>query len=241
MTKGYVYNLDNENVEISVARYIKEKSKHFEVAVDPDLAAAFREGKISDVREALRSEDIFTDTKKGLRPTEKELSETFETTDRLKIAELIIKKGLIQYSDKYRDEQREKKKRRIMELVRINCIDGRTGHPLPIQRIENAFAEAKIQLKEGKSAEDQIQDVIKELRTVLPLKMDTKRFEVSIPMKFASRSQGIIKQYGKAEQENWKTDGSLLLRLEIPAGLAEEFFDKVNALTHGEAQINEIR
>jgi ribosome maturation protein SDO1 len=240
MTKGYAY-LTKEAAEISVARYVKERSKHFEVAIEPDLAAAFREGKIKDVREALKSEDIFTDAKKGLRPSGSELLDAFGTDDRLKIAEIIIRKGLIQYSDKYRDEQREQKKRRIMELVRINCIDGQTGHPLPLQRIENAFAAANVRIKEGKGAEDQLQDIIKELRAVLPIKMETKNFDVIIPAKYASRSIGMLKQYGAMRQDNWKADGSFNCKLEIPAGLAEEFFDKVNALSHGEAQINEIR
>jgi len=242
MTKGYSYNLKSERdfESVNVARYVKERAKHFEVAIDPDAAAAFREGKITDVREVLKSEDIFKDTKKGIRPSEKELIEAFGTSDHLKIAEIIITKGLIQYSEKYREEQREKKRRRIMELVRVNCIDSQTGHPLPIQRIENAFKEARIAIKDGKTAEDQLQDVLKELRKILPLKMDTKKYDLSIPIKFASYSRNIIKQYGNVLQEKWEGD-SLSLRIEVPAGLSEEFFDKVNALTHGEAQINEIR
>ncbi len=241
MTKGYVYNLNADDANFNVARYIKEKSKHFEVAIDSDAAAAFKEGKIKDIREALKSDEIFLDCKKGLRPSEKELVDAFGTSDRLQIAEIIIKKGLIQYSDKYRDGQREQKKRKVMELVRINCIDAQTGHPLPLQRIENAFAEAKIAIKEGKSAEEQLQDVIKDLRAVLPIKMDMKNYDIVIPQKFASKSQGMLKQYGATKQENWKADGSFVCKIEIPAGLAEEFFDKVNAYTHGEAQITEIR
>ena len=241
MTKGYVSNLKGEDAALNVARYVKEKSKHFEVAIDPDAAAAFREGKISDIRDVLKSEGIFTDTKKGIRPTEKELMDTFGTTDHIKVAEIIVKKGLVQYSEKYREAQREQKKRRIMELVRVNCIDAQTGHPLPVQRIENAFEAARVSIKEGKTAEDQLQDIITELRTVLPLKMDVKTYDLSIPMKFASNSRNMIKQYGPARQEKWGTDGSLSMRIEVPAGLSEEFFDKVNALTHGEAQIKEIR
>lgn len=242
MSKGYTYDLKREGAASwNVARYIhgkkNEKSSHFEVAIDPDAAAGFREGKIASVREVLLSEDIFTDTKKGIRPSEQELIDAFGTADKAKVAEIIVKKGLIQYSDRYREEQKEKKKQRIMELVRVNCIDSKTGLPLPIQRIENAFAEAKVQIKDGKSAEDQFQDVVKELRAILPIRMDTKEFELSIPMKFASRLQASIKQFGSVSQENWKADGSYSCRIEVPAGIASEFFDKVNALTHGEAQI----
>lgn len=242
MAKGFVNDLKKEGAaEWNVARYIPEKSKHFEVAIDPDLAADFKEGKITDVREVLLSEDIFTDTKKGIRPSEQELMNVFGTSDKIKAAEIIVKKGLIQYSDKHRDEQRERKKKRVMELVRINCIDAQTGHPLPLQRVENAFTEAKIKIKEGQTAEDQLQEVIKELRTILPIKMDTKNFSVSVPTKSASRVHVILKQYGKIESERWNADGSLSCKVELPAGLVEDFFDKVNALTHGEARIEENR
>jgi len=241
MTKGYVYNLNADDANFNVARLVKEKSKHFEVAIEPDLAASFKEGKIKDVREVLKSEDIFIDCKKGLRPSDKELMDSFGTDDKLKIAEMIINKGLIQYSDKYRDEQREKQKKRIIELVRINCIDGQTGHPLPIQRIENAFAEAKVKIKEGKAPEEQIQDVIKELRAVLPIKMDLKKYEISIPQKFASKTHGMLKQYGTVSQDKWQPDGSYSCKIDIPAGLSEEFFDRVNAMTHGESELKEIK
>jgi len=241
MTKGYVSNLKGEPAALNVARYIHGKSNHFEVAIDPDAAAAFREGKIADIGDVLKSEGIFKDTKKGLRPTDGELMDAFGTTDHLKVAEIIVKKGLIQYSEKYREAQRDQKKKRLVDLIRINCIDAQTGHPLPPQRIENAFEAAKVSIKEGKTAEDQFQDIIKELRTVLPIKMDTKKFDLSIPMKFASSSRNVLKQFGAAEQEKWGSDGSLSMRINIPAGLSEEFFDKVNALTHGEAQIKEIR
>ena len=78
MAKGFVNDLKKEGAaEWNVARYIPEKSVHFEVAVDADLAAKFKEGEIANVSEVLISEDIFTDTKKGLRPSESELMQYF--------------------------------------------------------------------------------------------------------------------------------------------------------------------
>ncbi len=240
MAKGYVYDLKKEGAaEWNVARFIPERSRHFEVAIDPDLAAQFREGRLNNVREALLSEDIFTDTKKGLRPSEQELTDFFGTTDKVKIAEIIIKKGIIQYSDKYRDEQREKKRKRLLELVRVNCVDGKTGHPLPVQRIANAFEEARIKVKEGKTAEEQLEETVKELKPVLPIRVDSKVFSVLLPLKTASRAQGILKQFGTINKEEWKTDGSYSCLIEVPAGRRDEFFDRINELTHGEALIEE--
>ena len=241
MAKGYTFELRDEKAHINVARFVKEKSKHFEVVIDPDLAEAFKKGTVSDVREVLKAEDVFTDAKKGLRPTEKELFDTFGTKDKIEAAEIIIRKGIIQVSDKYREDLRMQKRKRIIDLIKINCVDAQTGFPFPPQRIENAFAEAKIKVDENKSPEDQIQDVIKHLRTVLPIKTETKIYEVTIPARYAPKSHNVIKQFGTVKNEKWNPDGSFSCTTELPAGIKDDFFDRVNALTHGDAQIKESR
>ena len=239
MSKGYAFGLRDEAPHINVARYVKERSKHFEVVIDPDLAEEFRKGAVKDVREVLKAEDVFTDSKKGLRPSEKELIEVFGTKDKLKIAEAIIKKGIIQVSDQYREKLREQKKKRLIDLIKITCVDAKTGFPFPPQRIENAIAEAKIKIDENKNAEDQLQDIIKKLRVILPIKTEIKSYEIMIPARYASKSAGMVKQFGATENDKWNSDGSFSCRIELPAGMKEEFFDKVNAMTHGNAQITE--
>lgn len=62
-----------------------------------------------------------------------------------------------------------------------------------------------------------------------------------IPAKFSGSTYNIIKQYGKVLKENWGNDGSLFLSVEIPGGLQEEFFDKLNSLTHGEVETKILR
>jgi len=240
MAKGYAFSLREESPHMNVARYIKERSKHYEVVVDPDLAESFKKGKISDVREVLKAEEVFSDAKKGLRPSEKDLLDTFGTKDKLRIAETILRKGIIQVSEKYREELREQKRRRIIDLIKINCVDSKTGLPFPPQRIENAFAEAGVKIDENKRAEDQIQDIIKKLRTVLPIKAEIKKYDILIPAKYASKSKNSIIQLGAVEREKWNQDGSYSFAMEIPAGMREEFFDKINAMTQGNAQIKEI-
>ncbi|MBW3023014.1 ribosome assembly factor SBDS [Candidatus Woesearchaeota archaeon] len=241
MAKGYVFDLKEEALHINVARYVKEKSKHYEVVIDPDLAEDFKKGKVKNVSEVLKVEDVFTDAKKALRPAESDLVETFGTKDKLKVAEIIIRKGIIQTSDKYRDELRKQKRNKLVELIRVNCIDAKTGLPFPPQRVENAFEEAKIKIDDHKTAEDQVQEVIKQLRTVLPIKTETKVYGISIPAKYASKTHNILKQFAALENEKWNSDGSFSCKIEIPAGMKEEFFDKVNALTHGDAQIEELK
>jgi ribosome maturation protein SDO1 len=241
MTKGFAKNLYGDQPHINVARYIKGKSNHFEVVIDPDLAMKFRNNQISDVRDVLKNEGVFIDAKKGLRPTETELKETFGTADHLKIAEKIIREGLIQVSEKFREEQKEIKRRRIVDLIHQNCVDSKTELPHPATRIENAMREAKVRIDDNKSAENQLQDIIKQLRAILPIKFEIKELEINVPLKHASRAHGVIKQLAKVTGEKWNTDGSLSCTADLPAGMQDEFFEKINSLTHGEAEIKVIR
>lgn len=238
MTKGYSFQLKEDQPHFNIARLVvsrpSQKHQHFEVVVEPELAIKFRNGVISDVRDVLRSIDIFTDSKKGLRPSESDLRNVFGTTDKIKIAEEIIRKGIIQVSDKYREEQREAKRKRIMEIIHRNCVDSKTGLPHPLQRIENAMRELKVRIDDTKSAEDQVNDVITKLRQILPIKFETREIELNVPMKYASRAVLLIRQYATIKSQTWNTDGSFNCVIELPAGMQQEFFDRINSLTHGE-------
>ena len=43
------------------------------------------------------------------------------------------------------------------------------------------------------------------------------------------------------ESEEWLADGSLKCIVNIPAGLQMEFYDKINAITHGAVLSEEIK
>jgi len=45
-----------------------------------------------------------------------------------------------------------------------------------------------------------------------------------------------LKEFGKVMKEEWQKDGSYIAVMNIPGGLEEEFYQKVNALTKGEAE-----
>lgn len=241
MVKGFAKNLYGDQPTINVARYIRAKSEHYEVVIDPDLAVKFRDGKIADVRDALKSEEVFSDAKKAIRPTDDALKKTFGTTDLLKIAETIIREGILQVSEKYREEQREIKNKRVIDLIHRNCVDSKTGLPHPETRIENAMREAKVRINDAKTAEDQLQEIIKQLRPVLPIKFEIKEMEINIPLKYASRTHDVIKQLATVTNEKWNADGSYTCTADLPAGLQNEFFDKLNSMTHGEVDVKEIR
>jgi len=228
-------SFDKERVAINLAK-LRKGGQVFELAIDPDQAIAFKEGKISDVKSVLKAEHIYLDAKKGELAPAHIMRSIFQTEDILKIAETILKEGEIQLTSEYREKLREEKKRRIINMIHRNGVDPKTHLPHPIMRIEAALEEAKVKIDDFKKAEDQLQDIIKQIRPVLPISFEVKEIAVKISPDYAAKSYSTISQFGKILRDDWQTDGSWVVVVEIPAGLQNDFFDKLNELTHGEVE-----
>jgi len=219
---------------------LKKEGKRFEIDVDPDLAMELREGKDISISEILKAENIFSSVKKGDLASSKDLISVFKTDDVLEVAKEIILHGDVQASQKYRENHRSQKKKEIVNLIHRNAVDPSTDLPHPIVRIESAMDESKIRIDENKSAIDQIDEIIKKLRVILPIRIESKVIDITIPANYAGKAYGQIAGYGNKKKENWNNDGSLSLVIEIPAGIELDLYDKVNSITHGEAEINVI-
>lgn len=227
-----------EKIKLNLAR-LKKANQTFEINVDPDLAIKFKKGEPLNIKEVLKAEQIFSDAKKGEIVPEAKLKEAFHTADPLKIAEIIVKEGEIQLTSEYRQEQREQKKRKLIELIHRNAIDPATKLPHPSQRIELAFQEAKVHIDEYKSAEEQLDAILAQLRPVLPLKFEQSKLTLQISPTYAPKVYSLVQKYSKILKENWNSDGSWTAIVEIPAGLKPEFLDKLNSMTHGEITVEE--
>jgi len=228
------------DVDRAVIARLKKQGKNFEILVDCDPALEFKKGKNIDMVDVLATRDVFSDVKKGLKASENEVKEVFGTGDVNKVAEKIIKEGEIQLTSKHREEEREEKKKRIINIIHRNAVDSTTGLPHPPQRIESAMEEAGVHIDENKNAESQVEDVLKKLRVVIPLKFEKKELEIKIPAQYAGQSYGIIKKY-KVLKDEWLNDGSLLAVIEIPSGVLDEFFDSINKISHGEVESKILR
>ncbi len=235
MSRLGVVNLDKEKAHFNIAR-LKRGGKNFEINIDPDLAIAFKQGKNVDIVDVLKYEYIFEDVKDGKRAKETDMKSIFGTDDPLKVAAIILKEGEIQVTEEFRKKIREEKKRKILELIHKNGIDPRTNLVHPIQRIENAFEQAKIRIDEFKSAEDQVSDIIKKLQPVLPISIEKKQVFIKIPPQYAPKCISLIRQYGTLKMENWTSDGHYNATLEMAAGMTQELFDKLNSITHGSVE-----
>ncbi|MSR86024.1 ribosome assembly factor SBDS [Candidatus Woesearchaeota archaeon] len=227
-------------VDQAIIARLKKEGDTFEILVDCDKALAYREGKLANLSEVLATKEIFKDAKKGIRASENEMKKLFKTDKADAIAEIIIKKGEIQITAEHRNKLREEKRKQIVAFIHRNAVDAKTGHPHPPQRIETLMEEAKIKIDEFHSVEMQVQDVITKLRPLIPIKMEVRELELLIPVKHAEAAFGHVKRTMKILKEQWGSDGSLKVIVEIPAGIQEEIEQQLNKITKGEVEITII-
>lgn len=224
-----------QKLHLNLAR-LKTGGENFEISVNADKAIDFKSGRQIDIREVLQAEKIFSDARKGLIASEHLLEKIFNTSDPLEVSKIIIQKGEIQLTSEYRERMREEKKRKIIFLIQRNGINPDNDLPHPAQRIENALVEAKVKIDENKKAEDQVQDVVKKIRLVLPIRFELREIQIRIPAQFAAKSYSLLKNFGTVLKDEWQNDGALLSVVEIPAGLQQDFFDELNKMTRGEVE-----
>ncbi|MEM1518608.1 MAG: ribosome assembly factor SBDS [Pyrobaculum sp.] len=222
--------------KVAVAK-LDRQGEHFEILIDPDAALEIRLGKQLGLDKVLVHEEIYKDAKKGLRASEQSLKRVFGTTDVRKIAEIIIKEGEIPLTAEQRRKLIEDKKRQIIEWISRNCIDVRTKTPIPPQRVENAIEQARVSIDPFKSVEEQVQEVLKEIQRIIPIKVATARVAISISSTHAQRVKGVVVKFAKVVNERYRTDGTWEALLEIPAGLQDVLISRINDITHGDADV----
>ncbi|AMM54621.1 ribosome assembly factor SBDS [Pyrococcus kukulkanii] len=224
------------SVDKAVIARLKVHGETFEILVDPYLARDFKEGKDVPIEEILATPYVFKDAHKGDKASEHEMEKIFGTSDPYEVAKIILRKGEVQLTAQQRRQMLEEKKRQIATIIHRHAVDPRTGYPHPVDRILRAMEEVGVRVDIFKDAEAQVQDVIKALRRVLPLKIEVKIIAVKIPGEYAGRAYGEVRKFGKIKKEEWGNDGSWMFLIEIPGGVEEEFYEKLNALTKGNVQ-----
>lgn len=223
----------------TVARISKD-GEHFEILVKPDKALDYRLGKLASLSEVLVAETIFSDANKGTKVSEEALRKNFGTTDPLKIADVILKKGTLQLTTEQRRKMIEEKRRQIIAFISKNCVDPKTNLPHPPMRIEQAMQQIHYPIDPFKPTEEQAREVIKLLRQILPLKIEQLSVSVSIPAEYAAKAYSTLKAFGAIKHEEWRSDGSWHGVLEMPAGLYGPFLEKIGNVTKGNAEAKVI-
>jgi ribosome maturation protein SDO1 len=223
---------------VNVIARIKIKGKNYETLVDVDKALKLKKGEEVNMDEVIAAESIFYDSKKGLHVSDSDLKEAFGTSDIREAIKKIIKQGEVQIPKEHRDQERGDKKKKIVDFLARHAIDPRTSTPHTAERISSAMDEAGVSI-DNKPMEQQITRVIEKIKTILPIKIQTKKLKLRISSEHTGKVYGVIQEF--KESENWLANGDLECIVNIPVGLQEDFYDKLNAVTHGSAISEEIK
>jgi len=229
------------SLDKAVIARLQRGEDHFEILVDPQVAASIIEGKDEDVLSSLAIDAIFTDAKKGTHASEEAITTVFETTDIATVAKEIITKGEIQLTTDQRHEMQTKKRNQIIEKIVKNAMDPQTKTPHPRQRIERAIEEAGVHVDPFKPVSQQVKLVVEAIRPILPLSMEHVKISVRIPAAFIGKAYGVARNFGSLEREDWQSDGSWIGVIRLPAGMQNDFYDKLNEATKGNVDTRIIK
>ena len=214
-------------------------NEKFEILVKPDPALEYKLGKKMDISNIMISDEIYSDANKGTRSSTEKLMKQFKTTDQLEIAKQIMAKGDLNMNTDQRRKMIEEKKRQIVEYINKNFVDPKTHMPHPVSRINAVLDEARLAIDPFKRIDDQIKNIIEPLRKVLPLKSEILELNVTVPAQFSGQSFSVFKSIGEIKSEQWLSDGSLQVVLNLNAGMKSSFLDRIGTATKGSAQVTE--
>ncbi len=229
------------SLDKAVIARIKKGGETFEVLVDPYLARDLKEGKEVNFEDLIASEEVYKDARKGERASLDELTKHFGTSDFEKIVRTIILEGDVQITAEQRKEMHEQKKKQIIEFIRKNTVDPRTGAPHPPSRIERAMDEAKVHIDIFKTVEAQVKDIIRTLKPIIPIRIEEVEIAIKIPSTYTGKAMGAVYSFGNVIQEEWQKDGSWICVLRIPAGMQGDLLDLLGRVTQGEALTKVLR
>ena len=179
---------------------------------------------------------VFEDLRRGKKATDGDMEAVFNTTDGMKIAGHILLDGDIHWTKAQREEERQKKLKQIITIISKNAINPQNKKPHPSQRIEKAIEEANVKIDLMRSAEEQVEDVVKSIRAIIPIRIEQVEMAIKIPTAFTAKGYNIVAQYVQIKKEEWQSDGAWVAVVSLPAGLQMELIDKLNKLTHGRVQ-----
>ena len=221
-----------------IIRY-ERGGKRLEVLADPDLAMEFRKGKNVGIDEVLVTVEVFRDARKGERASLKDIKEILGLEDMEKAAVEVLRRGELHLTTEQRRRMVEEKRLKIATIISQRAINPQTNTPHPTERILRAMEEAKVSIDPLKSAEEQLDNVIKAIRKVLPIKIETRKVEVVIPPQWVGKAYGKLKGFNVIREE-YGSDGSLRMVMEIPAGVMDDLIKKVADITKGEGDVRMV-
>ncbi len=224
------------DTKVTIVRFSVEGEK-FEILVKPDPALEFKLGKRKDISGVLISEEIYSDSNKGTRASTEKLMKAFKTTDATAVATIMLQKGDLNLTTDQRRKMVSEKRKQIVDFISKTYVDPRSHLPHPPLRIEQAMDDARVSIDPFRNTDEQIKEIIEQLRSIIPLKSENMLLEIVVPAQFAAQSYSVLKSFGTLKKEEWQANGALKVILDIPAAARANVMDRLGSVTKGTASI----
>jgi len=217
---------------MQVVRY-KDGKKTFEIGCKVGTALKFRKGELG-FSNVLESDEIWKNLHKGERANAEELKETFGTDNVMEIAQIIAEKGDLQLTEAERKAMLEEKKNEIVNYIHKYYVDPRSKNPHPVSRIEAAMAELKIHIDPDVSSEKQINDIVKRLPEVLPIKKSEMSGIVSVSHELSASVQGVLNKLQDLQVKAVRhTDENATFEISMVPGTYDKLVSTLEKTTKG--------
>jgi len=221
--------------DFTIVRHQIEGEK-FEILVDPDKGLKYKRGEIGEIRNVLMIDTIFTDASKGEKASVDNLEIHYGTSDPIEVAKEMFEKGTFQLNTQQRQEMTEQKRKQIVNIISKTFVDPKTKLPHPVVRIENAMEDIRYHIDPFKEADEQVQEVVQALRSVLPMSSENIQIALKIPAEYTGKAYGTVKDYGTIKRDEWQNDGSWVTVVELPAAMQVDFMEALGKDTQGNVQ-----
>lgn len=228
------------NLDEAVIIRHKTHGETYEIFVDADEALKFKSGEDVSIEDILATDNVFRDAKAGDKASEEHLKTLYDVDTIDDVIKAILTKGELHLTTEQKRNMMEERRKQVATIIVRNAINPQTRSPHPLARIEAAMEEAKAEIVISKSAKEQVEKVVKKLKPIIPIKFEKLQVALHVPGTYAGKLYKTLHEYGTVLKEDWKGPDQFIL-LEIPAGMQDELFNKINGATHGEVETKVVK
>lgn len=222
---------------LTISRLILHGEK-FEIIVAPDPALNFKLTGKGDIRKILLVDEVYSDSKKGLRISSEKLKKFFRTTDVFAIAEKILLEGDLQLTGEQRRRMIESKRQQVVAMLSKLILEPSTGNPIPSLRIEQALSQTSVSIDPFKPPEEQLKNVVKALRQALQFKVNEVVLTITCPQTLSSDAYGFANSMGEVDQTRVQRDKSVKLVVRVPSAIMSYFLESLSRKYGDQAKVD---
>ncbi|MCG3222837.1 MAG: ribosome assembly factor SBDS, partial [Candidatus Heimdallarchaeota archaeon] len=200
----------------SIVRYEKH-GRRYELLVNPEPAWLFIQGEEVEIDDVFEVYIVYENISRGVKATQDDLNVAFEGLTERETAIKILKEGKLQLTISQRNEIQKDKRIEIVNFIHIHCINPRENTPIPKDRIENAILDLGVNISYKDDVKSQALEVIDLLKPIMPIRLESVKLAVKIPPSYTGALYGFLISAGNLVQEEWLSDGSLAVVVNIPS------------------------